>query len=97
MHHLPKIIQVYREKYSDVRITLLARPYVSLLNLVKSGEVDLALCSPPFTDDQNLEYQELFSYKVVLLTPKNHQLQDRQNLQLSDIAEWPLILPGPES
>ena len=97
MHHLPKVIQPFREQYPDVRLTLLARPYDSLLRLVKSGEVDLALCSPPPTEETNLEYQELFKYNAVLLTPKGHQLAGRQNIQLSDISEWPLILPGPES
>jgi DNA-binding transcriptional LysR family regulator len=97
MHHLPKVIQPYREQYPDVRITLLARPYASLLRLVKSGELDLALCAPPPDDDANLEYQALFKYSVVLLTAKNHQLLDRENIQLSDISDQPLILPGPES
>ena len=97
MHHLPKVIQPFREEYPDVRITLLARPYDSLLRLVKSGEVDLGLCSPPPVDDANLEYQELFNYNVVLLTPKNHPLADLQNIQISDISRSSLILPGPES
>ena len=97
MHHLPKVIQPFREQYPDVRITLLARPYDSLLRLAKSGEVDLALCSPPPAEETTLGYQELFKYNAVLLTPKGHQLAGRQNIQLSDISEWPLILPGPES
>ncbi|HIM47403.1 MAG TPA: LysR family transcriptional regulator [Dehalococcoidia bacterium] len=97
MHHLPKIIQPFREQYPDVRITLLARPYDSLLRLVKSGEVDLALCSPPPADETNLEYQEMFKYNAVLLTPKGHPLADRGNIQLSDISQSSLILPGPES
>ena len=75
MHHLPKVIQPFREQYPDVRITLLARPYDSLLRLVKSGEVDMALCSPPSADDQNLDYLQLFSYNAVLLTPKNTRWQ----------------------
>ena len=97
MHHLPKVIQPFREEYPDVRITLLARPYDSLLRLVRSGEVDLALCSPPPADEASLEFQEMFKYNTVLLTPKDHQLAGRQNIQMSDISEWPLILPGPES
>ena len=97
MHHLPKVIQPFRDQYPDVRVTLLARPYDSLVHLVKSGEVDLALCSPPPADDTSLGYQELFKYKAVLLTPKTHKLAGRQNIQLSDISQSPLILPGPES
>ena len=97
MHHLPKVIQPFRDQYPDVRITLIARPYETLVRLVKSGEVDLALCSPPPVDDPHFDYQELFSYNVVLLTPKSHPLANLQNIQLRDIAQSYLILPGPES
>ena len=97
MHHLPKVIQPFREQYPDVRISLLARPYDSLLRLVKSGEVDMALCSPPSADDQNLDYLQLFSYNAVLLTPKNHPLANLQNIGIRDISQSSLILPGPES
>ena len=97
MHHLPKVIQPFREQYPDVRITLLARPYDSLLRLVKSGEVDMALCSPPSADDQNLDYLQLFSYNTVLLTAKNHPLANLQNIGIRDISQSSLILPGPES
>ena len=47
MHHLPKGIQEFRSQLPDVRIRLLARPYTELISLVKSGELDLAFCSPP--------------------------------------------------
>ena len=97
IHHLPKVIQPFREQYPDVRISLLARPYDSLLRLVKAGEVDMALCSPPSADDQNLDYLQLFSYNVVLLTPKNHPLATLQKIGIRDISQSSLILPGPES
>jgi len=97
MHHLPKVIQPFREQYPDVRITLMARPYDSLLRLVKSGEVDMALCSPPSADEQNLDYIQLFRYNVVLLAPKNHPLAKSQKIGVRDISQSTLILPGPES
>ena len=97
MHHLPKVIQPFREQYPDVRITLLARPYDSLLRLVKSGEGDMALCSPPSSDDPHFDYLQLFSYNAVLLTPKNHPLANLQNIGIRDISQSSLILPGPES
>ena len=81
----------------DVRIRLLARPYTALISLVKSGELDLAFCSPPPADDSSFEFQELFEYGVALMTPPGHPLLERHPVNLQDIAEWPLILSGPES
>jgi len=96
-HHLPKSIQAFNSQFPDVRLRLLARPYLPLIQLVKSGEIELALCSPPPGDESSLEFEKLFEYDVVLMTPPDHPLLKRNVVELSDIAAWPLILPGPES
>jgi DNA-binding transcriptional LysR family regulator len=97
MHHLPPGIQSFSKNYPDVRIQLLARPYSPLIRLIKSGEIDLAFCGPPPSDDQSLEFQELFDYDVVVMTPLGHPLLERDKIALKDLAAWPLILSGPES
>ncbi len=97
MHHLPHGIQTFRELYPDVRIRLMARSYNPLIQLVKSGEIDLGFCSPPPIDDPTLEFMELFEYNVVLMTPRNHSLLEVEEPTLQEIATWPLILSGPES
>ena len=97
MHHLPRSIQSFRARFPDVRIRLLARPYTPLIQLVKSGEVDLAVCSPPPPDESALEFEGLFQYNVVLMTPLGHPLLEKKNIDFEDIAAWPLILPSPGS
>ena len=97
MHHLPRGIQAFRAQFPEVRIRLMPRLYSSLIQLVKSGELDLAFCSPPPADEPSLEFQELFQYNVVLMTPPGHALLEQHPVQLREIAEWPLILSSPES
>jgi DNA-binding transcriptional LysR family regulator len=97
MHHLPRGIQSFRDRYPDVRIRLLARAYSPLIQLVRSGEVDLGFCSPPPADDFSLEFTELFEYNVVLMTPPGHPLLSQSLPTLQGIAGWPLILSGQES
>ncbi len=96
-HHLPKPIQSFLDFYPDVRLQLTARSYSDLIQLVKSGELDLAISSPPPPDEPRLEFSELFRYKVVLLTPPGHQLLQKYPIDLHDIASWPLILSSPGS
>jgi len=96
MHHLPKGIQAFRDSYPDVRIRMVARAYSPLIQMVKSGEIDLALCSTPPSDDSSLEFQEAFDYNVVLMTPPGHPLLGQHPVKLQEIARWPLILSGPE-
>ena len=96
-HHLPPGIQAFSHMYPEVRIQLLARPYTPLLRLVRSGEIDLAFCAPPSSDEQDLEFQPLFQFDVCLMTPLRHPLLKRPTLTLGDLSPWPLILSGPES
>jgi LysR family cys regulon transcriptional activator len=96
-HHLPKGIQAFRDEYPDIRIRLLARAYDPLIQLVRSGELDMAFCSPPPADDLSLEFLELFEYNAVLMTPLGHPLIGRSNVTLEDVVSSPLILPGQES
>ena len=96
-HHLPKPIQSYLAFYPDVRLQLTARPYTTLVQLVKSGELDLAITAPPPTDEPSLEFFKLFDYRIVLLTPIAHQLLQKHPIDLQDIAHWPLILSSPDS
>ena len=97
MHYLPKGIQGFRDIYPDVRIRMVARAYSPLIRMVRSGEIELALCSPPPPDDPSLEFQEAFDYNVVLMTPPGHPLLEQHRMKLREIARWPLILSGPES
>jgi LysR family cys regulon transcriptional activator len=97
MHHLPQPIQSFRESFPEVRLRLVARPYITLIQMVKSGELDVALCSSPPPDDPSFDFVKLFRYNVVLMTPPGHDLLKKQPVQLQDAATWPLILTGPES
>jgi LysR family transcriptional regulator, cys regulon transcriptional activator len=96
-HHLPQGIQRFRAEYPEVRIRLLARSYNPLIQLVRSGEIDLAFCSSPPADDSNLDFKELFQYNTVLLTPPGHELLHGDTIRLEDLASLPLILTAPES
>ncbi|MFQ6030353.1 MAG: LysR family transcriptional regulator, partial [Dehalococcoidia bacterium] len=97
MHHLPRAIQSFLRLYPEIKIRLRAQPHLPLVQLVKSGEVDIALSSRPPANDTSLEFLQLFEYNMVLVTPPEHELLEARLLQLQDIAQWPLILFGPES
>ena len=96
-YHLPRPIRRFRNQFPDVKMRLVARSYANLIQLVKSGEVDLALCSAPPPDDASLEFSELFHYNVVLITAPKHDLLQREQVTIEDMAKWPLILNSPES
>ena len=97
MHHLPRAIQFFLRLYPEIKIRLRARPHLPLIQLVKAGEVDLALCSHPPANDNSLQFLRLFEYNLMLMTPLEHELPEGRLIDLKDIASWPLILLGQES
>ena len=97
MHHLPGAIQSFLKLYPEVKLRLRARPHLPLVQLLKAGEVDLALCSRPPADDTSLQFLQLFEYNLMLMAPIEHDLPEGRLIKLKDIASWPLILLGQES
>jgi len=97
LHYLPKMIQRYRTEYPNVHIRLLARHHGEMIQMAKSGEVDLALSTTQNVPDSSLDFADLFASSTMMLTPPGHELLEQQPVRLADIAKWPLILYGPNT
>jgi DNA-binding transcriptional LysR family regulator len=96
-HHLPESVQEFSGLYPHVRIQLVPGPYFDLMAALKSGAIDMALCSAPASDDRSLEFLPLFEYDLLLLTPPDHPLTQTQNPSLQEVSKFPLILTSPHS
>ncbi len=97
LHHLPPIIKNFRQNYPNVQIRLVARSYANLMEMVLSGELDIAIGDMPESKNVPVEFTHLFSSDFVVVTPLKHELLDVPDLRLSDIGKWPLITLGPTS
>ncbi|HIN05958.1 MAG TPA: LysR family transcriptional regulator [Dehalococcoidia bacterium] len=95
MYPLPKLVQNFRVKYPDVLVRLVSRTHAEMLQLIKSGEADIALSGAPSIADPSLEFTELFRTRTVLVAPLGHELLNRAPVQFSDIGQFPLLLYNP--
>lgn len=95
MHQLPKLVQGFRAKYPDVLIRLVSKTHAEMLQMIKTGEADMALSSALSVADPALEFIELFRTRTMLVTPPGHELLDRRPIQISDIGSFPLLLYNP--
>ena len=95
LHHLPPVIQEFRSHYPGVQIKLMARPYLTLMEMVLAGDLDLAFGNQPLPDNPALEFRHLFTSEYVLVTPLGHDLLGLQQIGLKDIASSPLIVLPP--
>ncbi len=97
LHYLPQVIQRFRTEYPNVHIRLLARHHGDMIQMARSGEVDLALSTTQNVLDSSLDFMDLFTSSTMMLTPLGHELLEQQPVRLEDISKWPLILYGPNT
>ena len=97
LHYLPQVIQRFRIEYPNVHIRLLARHHGEMIQMARSGEVDLALSTTQNVLDSSLDFMDLFTSSTMMLTPLGHELLEQQPVRLEDISKWPLILYGPNT
>ena len=97
LHYLPQVIQRFGTEYPNVHIRLLARHHSEMIQMARSGEVDLALSTTQNVLDSSLDFMDLFTSSTMMLTPLGHELLEQQPVRLEDISKWPLILYGPNT
>ena len=60
--------------------------------MLRAGDADLVVGSMIDVPD-DIDYQPIFSYDPMLITPLDHPLAKRKRVRLDEVAKYPLILP----
>ncbi|SDI42588.1 LysR family transcriptional regulator [Alteribacillus bidgolensis] len=89
---LPTVISSFREQYPDARFQLKQNIYYDVIEEVVNGEYNMGLLAPVPNNNKKVEGHTLFTENVIALLPKNHDLADKDNLQLTQLKEEPFIL-----
>ncbi len=94
-HFLLRAVEAFRDNNPLVRLRLRSRLRSEVITMVSQGEVDFGIV-PGVDPDPALEFQVLFPYERLLITPLNHPLLDELPLtSVEPIASYPLIMMGP--
>ena len=92
LYLLPKYIATFRDHYENVSLHLHNVTGRDGMELLREGEVDFVVGSLIDIPD-DISYTPIFSYRPMLITPKNHPLAENNHLTLKDISQHGLILP----
>lgn len=84
-----RIRRVYDELHPGVDIRLMERTSAELEAMVSSGEVDLAILPVSLRRHPGVEYEPLFSARVVLMMAKGHWLEN--HLSCREGSRFPYI------
>lgn len=92
LYLLPKIVERFRLHHPDVRLTLHNAISADGTDLLREDAADLAIGS--MTDvPADLTYAPAYRFEQVLIAPHDHPLASGGELELADIARYPLVLP----
>ena len=92
LYLLPGIVDAFRQRHADVRLSLHNVTGASGLDLLRSDAVDLAVGSM-LDVPADLTYAPVYRFEPMLIMPPDHPLASKRDLTLDDLSPYGLILP----
>jgi DNA-binding transcriptional LysR family regulator len=84
------LVAEFRARYPGIDIELVEHGSLHLAQLLRDGELELAMCLLPLPD--NLDWQLVHDDPLVALLPMGHPLAGRPSCTLAELAQSPFIL-----
>lgn len=89
---LPPKIESFIKQYPQIELSLFDLPQNNVLELVHEGEADLGIVLESLAPS-NLEKSRWMKVDTVMMVPAGHPLLNLAEVDLGQIAQYPLILP----
>ena len=88
------VLAPFSTKYPGIKISIISDNHVELEKRLRLAELDLIVAYHNESDDEDLEMQPLFSSSIVMAVAKTNPLAQLKSVNLKQLAELELILPG---
>lgn len=95
-YFLLPFLEEFHSKYPKIKLKVINRTTLELTDLLKSGEVDVAICNLP-VKDSTLEIMELMDIHDIFVCGEKYKDRISIPLSFNEIADLPLILLEPKS
>ncbi len=95
-HLLPIPLENYIRQYPWVELTVLDRAQQNVIRLVKQGGVDFGFILESLVPKE-LDFKRWKKVETVLLVSKDHPLTKEKQVQIEQLAHYPLIMPPQEA
>ena len=96
---LPKAIGYLKQTFPNISIELLWGNYRDLREMLRNGEIDVALTLSLDLNsyaDQNIEFEYFYESFGACVISKYHPLANEETIQLEDLKDEALIIIAPE-
>ncbi|MBN2311516.1 MAG: LysR family transcriptional regulator [Candidatus Hydrogenedentes bacterium] len=91
LYVLPPVVKAFSTVVPPTRLVITNRPSDVVAERVREGELDLGIVTLPVSHAE-LEEQDLFRQFLVLVTPRDHPLGGRSEVELDELRGEPLLL-----
>ncbi|HIC99947.1 MAG TPA: LysR family transcriptional regulator [Piscirickettsiaceae bacterium] len=90
-YFLPARLKRFRRHFPKVRLHIEQSHPQALVQMLKRGEIDLALCTEAITRHSGLQIRSCYNWHYVLVCPRTHPLSRKTSIEWSDLATYPLL------
>ncbi len=87
---LPALLGDFRQKYPDVGVRLKVSNTEGIVSMVENNVIDLGVVEAPVSN-KNLAVENCRMDQLVVILPKNHELENEKSIPLAKILEYPYI------
>ena len=88
---LPQIVSSFKKEFPKVHLALHQGSPKEISELLLNGEADLAIATESLSQIPELVSFPFYSWHHTVIVPKGHPLEKINNLNIEDLAEYPVI------
>lgn len=88
---LPPVIKRFKEIYPKVHLSLHQGSPAQIAKMLADGEADIGIATEVLDHHPDLTTYPCYEWSHVVVFPKGHALEGREEVTLEDLAAWPLI------
>lgn len=86
----PSLVKEYQHLYPRIEVTISTGRNDEIVRMIRANEVDLALLSLPFSDE-DLEVRPALTEEMVLVMEKDHPLAAKKEIHFQDLPAYTFI------
>ena len=94
LHRLPPILKVFSNLYPQVSIDIAFLDSEQAYRQISHGDIELAVVTLALEPVDRIHAKTLWTDNLLFMTAPDHPLARHENPQLSDLLDYPGILPG---
>lgn len=95
-YFLLSYLEVFHNKYPNLKFKIINGTTSELCDLIKSGEIDIAICNLPI-NDSSLEVKPCGKVKDIFVCGEKYKDLTKKKISLEEMVKYPLIFLEPSS